>query len=507
MGARHLTRPSGGRGRGAGAPPSGEGPAASPVRAFRAAGRALSSLGLVRGAEGNLSTFDGRVLRITRTGSALADLHAGDVVEGLLEDELPGASSDLEVHRRAYRVRGPGAVVHAHPPGTVPEDGGGPGRHGAYEFGSTLAEAVERVTAPRRPPGGEPARGSVRAVEWRDGVVRILDQASLPRTERYLEATTPAEVARAIRSMSVRGAPLLGIAAAYGVALAAWAPAAGAPAVLRRLDRAGRTLVASRPTAANIAWAVDRVLRAAGAAARDGPEAIRGAALREALAVAAEDEAACRAIGEHGAELVPAGSNVLTHCNTGALATGGWGSAQGVIVAAHRAGKRVHVWVDETRPVLQGARLTAWELRREGVPMTLVADVAAGSLMGRGLVDLVVVGADRIAANGDVANKVGTYPLAVLARHHRIPFYVAAPVSTIDPGTATGGDVVIEERSPAEVLAPLGVHVAPRGTRVANPAFDVTPAGLVTAIVTEKGVLRPPYRRALGRALAGSAAR
>jgi methylthioribose-1-phosphate isomerase len=208
-------------------------------------------------------------------------------------------------------------------------------------------------------------------------------------------------------------------------------------------------------------------------------------------------------MGEAGADLVPDPANVLTHCNTGALAVTGAGSAQAVISTAHRRGTRVHVWVDETRPILQGARLTAWELRRLGIPMTLVADGAAASLMGRGLVDLVVVGADRIAANGDVANKIGTYALAVLAGHHRVPFVVVAPTSTIDPATPTGEDIVLEERDPAEVTAPFGVRFAPEGTPAANPAFDVTPAGLVTAIVTERGVLRAPYAPSLRRALRG----
>jgi methylthioribose-1-phosphate isomerase len=222
-----------------------------------------------------------------------------------------------------------------------------------------------------------------------------------------------------------------------------------------------------------------------------------------AVAIALEDEESCAAIGRYGAALIPRGANVLTHCNTGAMATGGDGTAQSVIRAAHEAGKGIHVWVDETRPLLQGARLTAWELQRLGVPMTLVADAAVGSLMARGLVDAVVVGADRIAANGDVANKVGTYPIAVLARVHRIPFYVAAPVSTIDPRTPTGAHIVIEERSPDEVTRPFGVTIAPDGVAAANPAFDVTPARLVTAIVTDRGEVRPPFRSGI-RGLLGT---
>jgi methylthioribose-1-phosphate isomerase len=219
----------------------------------------------------------------------------------------------------------------------------------------------------------------------------------------------------------------------------------------------------------------------------------------EAIRIALEDEASCEVIGRLGGDLLPEKANVLTHCNTGALATGGWGTAQGVITAAHHMGKHIHVWVGETRPVLQGARLTAWELRRSNVPMTLVSDSAAGSLMASGLVDAVVVGADRIAENGDVANKVGTYQLAVLAVHHRIPFYVAAPFSTVDLDTPTGEAVVIEERDPREVTHPLGVPFAAEGTPAFNPAFDVTPAALITAIVTDRGIIRPPFLSSLRR--------
>jgi methylthioribose-1-phosphate isomerase len=347
---------------------------------------------------------------------------------------------------------------------------------------------------------------AARPVLWRDGAVRLLDQRRLPAEERYLEARDPEGVAEAIRSMAVRGAPLIGIAGAYGVALAALRSRARSRAgLLEDVERAAGLLAAARPTAVNLPWAVGRVVGAVRAALTAGLEAMRGAAVAEARAIAREDEEACLAIARLGAELVPEGARVLTHCNTGSLATGGCGTAQGVIVAAHRQGKVAHVWVGETRPLLQGARLTAWELRRLGVPMTLVADTAAGSLMARGLVDLVVVGADRIAANGDVANKVGTYQLAVLARHHGIPLYVAAPASTLDPATRRGEDIVIEQRDPEEVLAPLGVRLAPDGVAAANPAFDVTPARLVTAIVTDRGVARPPYRSSIRALLASGA--
>jgi len=347
----------------------------------------------------------------------------------------------------------------------------------------------------------------VRPVEWVDGIVRILDQRRLPRAERYLKARRPEDVAEAIRSMAVRGAPLLGIAAAYGMALAArHSQARGPRGVLRDLGRAGKLLKASRPTAANISWAVDRVVHAAGASVRsgvpkgpEGAEVVRRVVMDEAIRIALEDEASCEVIGHLGGELLPEKANVLTHCSTGALATGGWGTAQGVIVAAHRAGKDIHVWVDETRPVLQGARLTAWELQRFNVPMTLVSDTAAGSLMASGLVDAVLVGADRITENGDVANKVGTYQLAVLATHHGIPFYVAAPFSTVDLDTPAGDAVVIEVRDPREVTEPLGVPIAPEGTRAYNPAFDLTPAPLITAIVTDRGVIRPPFASSLKR--------
>ena len=277
--------------------------------------------------------------------------------------------------------------------------------------------------------------------------------------------------AEAITDLAVRGAPAIGAAGAFGLALAVVSG--------QDLRGAAARLRATRPTAVNLAWALDRVLAAADPVA-------------EAMAIAREDVAANRAMGRHGAALVPDGANILTHCNAGGLATVGYGTAVGVIRAAHEGGTRVHVWVDETRPVLQGARLTAWELTRLGVPATVVPDVMAGSLMASGDVDLVVVGADRIAANGDVANKIGTYTLAVLAHHHGVPFYVAAPRSTFDPATPDGSAIVIERRSPDEVTSLAGVRVAPEGMAAENRAFDVTPAALVTAYVTEDGVSTRP---------------
>ncbi len=309
-------------------------------------------------------------------------------------------------------------------------------------------------------------------IEWRDGHVRLIDQRRLPGELTFVEAHTVTELCDAIRTLVVRGAPALGVAGAMGIALAA---VTGAP-----LDDAATALIACRPTAVNLAWGVGQALGA--------PDPVA-----EARRLAADDVARNRRLGRHGAELLGVDARVLTHCNAGALACAGYGTALGVIRAAHEAGRRPSVWVDETRPVLQGARLTAWELDRLDIPATLVADVMAGALMGAGEVDCVVVGADRIAANGDVANKVGTYGLAVMARHHHIPFYVAAPSSTIDSSCASGADIPIEQRPGAEVTVMAGHRLAPAGFAVENRAFDVTPGALVTAIITEDGVVRPPF--------------
>ena len=350
-------------------------------------------------------------------------------------------------------------------------------------------------------------RPAIRPLEWRGSSIGILDQRALPHSEEMLDCTTAGQVCEAIRTLAVRGAPILGVTAGYAMALeAATSVARGTRGLLRDLERAGRELKATRPTAVNIAWAVDAMLElargeccSAGSTRRRVHEAL----VAEAVRIESRDREACAAMGEAGAVLVPDDADILTHCNTGSLCTAGIGTAQGVIVAAHLSGKRVHVWVDETRPVLQGARLTAWELGRLGIPRTLVSDSAAGSLMATGRVDLVVVGADRIAANGDVANKIGTYPLAVLAHHHRVPFYVVAPTSTVDPATPSGDEIQIEERDPTEVTAPQGFQFAEVGTPAANPAFDVTPASLITAIVTERGVIRRPLASGLRRTLQG----
>jgi methylthioribose-1-phosphate isomerase len=334
-------------------------------------------------------------------------------------------------------------------------------------------------------------------VEWRGDALAILDQRELPHREVVLECHSVKQVAEAIRSLAVRGAPIIGVAAAYGMALAATiSTETRTRALLREIEDAAEALKASRPTAVNLGWAVDRMLAVAtGQCCSVGStlQRVHEEMVAEAIRIETEDREACSAMGAFGAELIPDGANVLTHCNTGMLCTAGIGTALGVVISAHRSGKRLHVWVDETRPVLQGARLTAWELGRLGIPRTLIADVAAGSLMAGGEVDLVILGADRIAANGDVANKVGTYPLAVLARHHDVPFYVAAPTSTVDLAMPSGGDIPIEQRDPVEIVSPMGVAFAEPDTPAANPAFDVTPAELITAIVTERGVVRAPF--------------
>jgi methylthioribose-1-phosphate isomerase len=332
-------------------------------------------------------------------------------------------------------------------------------------------------------------------VGWYGDRVVLLDQRRLPAEEVYLECRSWPEVAEAIRTLAVRGAPAIGVTAAFGMALAALAsPARDADGLLADLDAARRGLAATRPTAVNLFWALDRMRRVGEAHRALPPDALRSRLVAEAEAILEEDVLANRRLGAFGAELVPPGARILTHCNAGGLATAGYGTALGVVRGAVEAGRRPFVWVDETRPVLQGARLTAWELAREGIPHAVIADVAAASLMARGEVDLVVVGADRIAANGDTANKIGTYGVAILARHHRIPFYVAAPFATIDPALPDGTAIPIEERDPREVQELAGRRLVPPGTPARNPAFDVTPAALVTAIITERGIFRGPYR-------------
>src|SRR5436853_307999 len=334
----------------------------------------------------------------------------------------------------------------------------------------------------------------VQAIAWSPtGAVRIIDQRALPeaRIERDLESAEA--VAEAIRTLQVRGAPLIGIAAAMGL-VAGTRERRGAPReeFLGRLAELARLLAASRPTAVNLRWALDRMTRRAATTPGDGAalwERLRA----EATAIWEEDRAMCRRIGEAGLPLVPDGTTVLTHCNAGALATGGIGTALAPIYLAHEAGRRLHVFVDETRPVLQGARLTAWELVHAGIPCTVIADAVAGSLMRQAKVDLVIVGADRIAANGDFANKIGTYPLAVLSLHHGLPFYCAAPSSTIDAALGDGDGIPIEQRSPDEVKTVAGRPVAPAAVEALNPAFDVTPARYVTGYLTDRGLRKPPF--------------
>ncbi len=334
------------------------------------------------------------------------------------------------------------------------------------------------------------------------GTIRLIDQTRLPLEETYRTCETLEAVADAIRTMQVRGAPAIGVAAAMGLALGAQALTASTyEGFYRSLEALSDSLRRTRPTAVNLAWALDRMLGLA-AKCRDLPlPEIKARLLAESEAMRVDDIRINRAIGQHGQTLVPDPARLLTHCNAGGLATAGYGTAVGVIRAAAEGGKRVRVWVDETRPLLQGARLTAWELTRAGIPATLITDNMAAHFMGRGEVDLVVVGADRIARNGDTANKIGTYGVALLARAHRIPFYVAAPVSTLDLSLADGTQIPIEERAPAEVAELAGRRIAPAGIGVANPAFDVTPAALVDAIITERGVIRPPYTRNIARAL------
>jgi methylthioribose-1-phosphate isomerase len=324
-------------------------------------------------------------------------------------------------------------------------------------------------------------------------MVRLLDQSRLPETVEFLDCRDYHEVADAIRSLKVRGAPAIGVTAALGVAQGAQAvEAQDYESFAGQIAAICDELAATRPTAVNLFWAIERMKRKLASLKGQPVMSIKQALIEEAQAILDEDIGLCRAMGRHGAELIRDGQTVLTHCNAGALATAGYGTALGVIRAAWEQGKKIAVIADETRPVLQGARLTAWELMQDKIPVTLITDNMAGALMRQGRIHLCVVGADRIAANGDVANKIGTYSVAVLAKAHGIPFYVAAPYSTIDLTTKSGADIPIEQRNPLEVTTIHGSHpVAPQGVSVCNPAFDVTPAELITAIITERGVFKP----------------
>ena len=341
-------------------------------------------------------------------------------------------------------------------------------------------------------------------IEWKDDSIVMIDQRKLPSAEVYVTCKTATEMAKAIKTMVIRGAPAIGVAAAMGIALGMRkSKATGTKQFVTEFQKTCDLMAATRPTAVNLFWAIDRMKRAFADAAQAGDSVseIKQRLEAEAHRIHDEDVASCRSMGAHGAALVPDSARILTHCNAGALATAGYGTALGVIRAAVEQGKAVSVLADETRPFLQGARLTAWELVKDGIDTTVITDNMAGTMMRQGHVDLVVVGADRIAANGDVANKVGTYAVAVLAKVHQIPFYVAAPVSTVDLNTPDGDRIPIEERNEREVTHVGSARLTPGGARVRNPAFDVTPAEYVTAIVTERGIARPPYDESLARLL------
>ncbi|CAN5657288.1 S-methyl-5-thioribose-1-phosphate isomerase [soil metagenome] len=342
-------------------------------------------------------------------------------------------------------------------------------------------------------------------IEWQDDVIVMVDQRKLPSQENYIRCRTAQEVARAIRTMVIRGAPAIGVAAAMGIALGLRrSTAKGTRQFAVEFQKTCDMMAATRPTAVNLFWAIDRMKRAfaEGAQAGESPDEIAARLGREARAIHDEDVANCRLMGGFGAAIVPDGGRVLTHCNAGALATAGYGSALGVIRAAVEQGKRIAVFADETRPFLQGARLTAWELVREGINTTVITESMAGPLMRAGEIDLVVVGADRIAANGDTANKIGTYTVAVLAHEHKIPFYVAAPLSTIDLATPDGDRIPIEERDQREVTHFGTSRLTPEGAKIRNPAFDVTPHRYLAGIITERGIYRPPFAEALREAFA-----
>jgi methylthioribose-1-phosphate isomerase len=338
---------------------------------------------------------------------------------------------------------------------------------------------------------------SFETIYWKDGRVVMIDQRLLPKREVYNEYKDVAGVADAIVTMVIRGAPAIGCAAAFGVALAAETGRGNSKELIASILKSCDMLAATRPTAVNLFWAIDRMKRVIHKLENANPDEIRSVLLKEAQDIHAEDIALCRAIGKFGQELVPDNATILTHCNAGALATAGHGTALGVIRSAVEAGKKIKVLADETRPFLQGARLTAWELARDGIDVTVIPDSAAASIMASGEVDLVVVGTDRTVANGDVANKIGTYSVALAAKASNTPFYVAAPWSTVDLSMQSGKEIPIEERTPREVTHVFDEQIVPDGVKVRNPAFDVTPAELVTAIITDRGVARAPYTQSL----------
>jgi methylthioribose-1-phosphate isomerase len=344
-------------------------------------------------------------------------------------------------------------------------------------------------------------------IDWKDNAVVMIDQRKLPSAEVYVTCRTAAEVAKAIKSMVIRGAPAIGVAAAMGIALGMRrSGATGTKQFTTEFQKTCELMAATRPTAVNLFWAIERMKHVFADAAHGGcsVDEIKQRLEAEARRIHDEDVESCRTMGAHGATLVPQDARILTHCNAGALATAGYGTALGVIRAAAEQGKKVAVLADETRPFLQGARLTAWELVKDGIDTTVITDNMAGAMMRLGNVDLVVVGADRIAANGDVANKIGTYGVAVLAKEHGIPFYVAAPISTVDLATSDGSKIPIEERNDKEVTHVGSSRLTPEGARVRNPAFDVTPHKYVTAIITERGIARAPYNESLSELVHGA---
>ncbi len=338
----------------------------------------------------------------------------------------------------------------------------------------------------------------LRTIWWENDAAHLIDQTLLPGTFEIRICRTVEEMWEAIRVLRIRGAPAIGVAAAYGVCLGLNRGSyADTQALLKRVDEVAGFLATCRPTAVNLFWALERMKQTAYANANLSPDELCTRLLEEAHTIREEDDLTCRAIGKHGAEIVKEGQTILTHCNAGGLATASYGTALAVFFAAHEAGKHFEVFADETRPLLQGARLTTWELQKHGIPVTLICDNMAAHLMKQERIHMVVVGADRIAANGDAANKIGTYSVALAAHAHQLPFYVAAPRSTIDRSIASGKDIPIEERNAEEVVSPAGIQIAPENTRVCNPAFDVTPAELIAGIITEVGILRPPFKESI----------
>ena len=336
----------------------------------------------------------------------------------------------------------------------------------------------------------------MKTIEWKDGMVFIIDQRKLPLKYEIINCSTYQKVAEAIKKMKIRGAPAIGVAAAFGMALAAYSSkAVNYRKFIQDMEKARNCLILTRPTAVNLFWALERMMNLINFKKDVDLFKLQDIILQEAENIAREDIEINKAMGRYGASLIKDGDNILTHCNAGALATAGYGTALGVIHTAFKEGKRIHVYVDETRPVLQGARLTTWELMQEKIPFTLITDNMAGFLMSQKKVNLILVGADRIARNGDVVNKIGTYSLSVLARENKVPFYIAAPISTIDVSIRSGKEIPIEERDPKEVTQVLGKQIAPAGVKVFNPAFDLTPHGYIEAIITEKGIIRKPFEK------------